>query len=95
LKQDVIVGFFEVNDTIKHGLARQLKAMLKKFGLTFKILCYVKNECTNLGNLTTTLKFVISCETLNLHVHFDGSCFGHAMSKATQYASNNEKIPRT
>jgi hypothetical protein len=34
----VIVGLFEVNDTTRHGLARQLKVMLKKFGLTFKIL---------------------------------------------------------
>jgi len=32
---------------------------------------------------------------INLHVHFDGSCFEHAMSKATQYATDNEKIPRT
>jgi hypothetical protein len=74
------------------GLARQLKNMLKKFGLTSKVLCYVKDKGTNLANMTTTLKFIFSCEALNLLVLFDGACFGHAMSKATQYATNDNKI---
>jgi hypothetical protein len=75
-------------------LARQLKAMFEKFGFVFKIVCYIKNEGTNLGNMTSTLKFVISCEALNLHVLFSGSCFRHAMSKATQYATNDDKISK-
>ncbi len=87
-------NLFEANDTTRHGLARQLKAMLEKFGFTFKILCYIKDEGTNLGNMTSTLKFVISCEALNLHVLFNGSCFRHAMSKATQYATNDDKISK-
>jgi hypothetical protein len=42
----VIIALFNVNDIIKHGLERQLKALLQKFCLTSKILCYVKDEGT-------------------------------------------------
>jgi len=69
--------------------------MFKKFGLTSKILCYVKNKSPNMGNITTIFKYIISCETLNyLHVSFNGSCFGHAMNKTIQYATNDEKISK-
>jgi hypothetical protein len=44
--------------------------------------------------MTTTLKLVISCEALSLPIPFDGACFGHAMSKATQYATNDDKISK-
>jgi hypothetical protein len=62
-----------------------LKVLLKKFGFTLKILCYVKDEGTNLDAMTTSLKSVISCEVLNLPTPFDGACFGHVMNKVTQY----------
>jgi hypothetical protein len=78
----VTIGLLIDNDTTKHGLARELKAMSKSFHLTYKILCYVKNENTNLGNITMIVKLVISCETLTLFTPFDGACFGHAMNKA-------------
>jgi hypothetical protein len=54
--------------------------MLEKFGFTSKVLCYVKDEGTNLLNMTTTLKSLISCEALRLFVLFDGASFGRAMS---------------
>jgi hypothetical protein len=37
------------------------------------------------------LKYVISCDILGLVESFWNSCFGHAFSKACQYASVNEK----
>jgi hypothetical protein len=40
----VTIGIFEANDTARQGLAKQLKAMLEKFGFTSKVLCYVKDE---------------------------------------------------
>jgi hypothetical protein len=57
--------------------------MLEKFGFTSNILCYVKDEGTNLGTMTTTLKSIISCKALNLFAPFDGAGFGHVMSKTT------------
>jgi hypothetical protein len=68
--------------------------MLETFGLTSKVLCYEKDECTNLASMTTTLKSIISCEALSLLVLLDGACFGHVMSKATQYATNDDKISK-
>ncbi len=90
----VAIGLFEANDTIGQRLAKQLKAMLEKFGLTSKVLCYVKDEGTNLTSMIIALKSVISCEAFNLLVPFDGACFGHAMSKASQYTTNDENISK-
>jgi hypothetical protein len=87
-------AFLKLNDTIGQGLIRQLKMTLEKFGLTFKILCYVKGEGTNLGTMTTTLKSIISCEAFNLLAPLDGACFGHAMSKIIQYAINDDKVSK-
>jgi hypothetical protein len=49
------------------------------------VLWFEETKVTNLGNMTKILKFIISYEVLNLHAPFDGSCFGHAMSKVVQY----------
>ncbi len=88
----VTIGLFEANDTTGQRLAKQLKAMFKKFGLTSKVLCYVKDGGTNLASMTIALKSIISCEALSLLVPFDGACFGHAMNKAIQYTTNDDKI---
>lgn len=40
----VTIGLFEANDIMGMGLAKQLEAMLEKFGLTSKVLCYVKDN---------------------------------------------------
>jgi len=68
--------------------------MFKNFGLIFQILCYVKNEGINLANMTSTLTSIISCEALSLHNPFDGACFQHAMNKATQDVTNDDKISK-
>lgn len=65
-----------------------------ELGFTFKVLCYVKDECTNLVSMTTALMLVISYEALNLLQLFDGTCFGHAMSKVAQYAIDDDRISK-
>jgi hypothetical protein len=40
------------------------------------------NEGSNLNAMTSTLKFIVSCETLSLQKKFHGTYFGHAFSKA-------------
>jgi hypothetical protein len=89
-----IIGLFEINDTIGMGLARQLKAMLEKFGFTSKVLCYVKDEATNLVSMTVALMSMISYEALNLLQPFDGIGFGHVMNKAAQYATDDDRISK-
>ncbi len=90
----VTIGIFEANDTMGVELARQLKAMLKKFALTSKVLCYIKDKGTNLASMTIILNSIISREALNLFLPFDGACFGHVMNKATQYVTNYDKISK-
>jgi hypothetical protein len=72
-----MIRLFEANDTT----GAKLKALLEKFGFTLKVLCCVKDEGTNLGTMTTTLKLVISWEALNLPIPFNGACFWHALNK--------------
>ncbi len=42
--------------------------------------------------MTPALKFNISCDVLGLTKSFQGRYFGHAFSKACQYASIDEKV---
>jgi hypothetical protein len=88
------IGLFEINDIIGMGLARQLNAMLEKFGFTSKVLCYVKDEATNLVSMIVALMSMISYETLNLLQPFDGIGFGHAMNKVAQYAIDDDRISK-
>ncbi len=37
-------------------------------------------------------KQIITCEILAMQAPFEGVCFGHALSKACQYAIFDEKI---
>jgi hypothetical protein len=71
-----------------------LKVLFDKFSFISKVLCYVKDEGINLAITTTSLKFVISCDALNLPVHFDDVCFGHVLSKVAQYVTNDDKISK-
>jgi hypothetical protein len=56
-----------------------------------KIITYVKDERSNLHNMTPTLKYVVSCDIKYIK-SFQGSCFSHAFSKACQYASTDENL---
>jgi hypothetical protein len=42
--------------------------------------------------MVISLKSLILCEVLDLKSPFDSACFGHAMNKATQYDTNDDKI---
>jgi hypothetical protein len=75
-----MIGLFEANEIISARLTKQLKALLEKFGLTSKVLCYVKNEGTNLETMTIALKPIISCEALSLPIPFFGACIAQNIS---------------
>jgi hypothetical protein len=66
--------------------------LAKQFKLSCLRCCVMKDEVTNFVNMTIALKSVISCEALNLPQPFNGTYFGHAMRKAVQYATNDDKI---
>jgi hypothetical protein len=56
------------------------------------MISFVKDEGNNLAIVATTLHSVINCEPLKILRVYEGTCFGHVMFKACQYAINNNKI---
>ncbi len=78
----IIFGLFEPIDTIGQTLAKNLTKLLDNYALRRKIITYVKDEGSNLNTMTTSLKSIISCDMLGLEESFQGTCFGHAFSKA-------------
>jgi hypothetical protein len=62
------------------------------YNLKRKITIYVKDEKFNLNTIIVALKAVISCDNLSLEESYQGTCFGHAFSKAYQYAIMDEKV---
>jgi hypothetical protein len=89
--KQVIIGLFETTETIGQALVVNLSNFLDSFGLTNKIIEFVKDEGVNLNAMTLTLKFVVSCDNLGLDESFNGSCFGHAFPKVCQYGIAKEK----
>jgi hypothetical protein len=51
----VIVGIFEVHNTIDVAITNQVKVLLDFFGLFDKVIAYVKDEESNLSTLTLAL----------------------------------------
>jgi hypothetical protein len=52
----------------------------------------MKDESTNLFIMTNVFKQIVSFEKLVILASFEGVCFGHALSKACQYVTSNEKV---
>ncbi len=65
---------------------------MDKYGLRKNIIAYVKDEGFNLNAMTSALKYVVNCEFLRLEESFQGTCFGHAFSKACQNGIVEEKV---
>jgi hypothetical protein len=72
---------FEVIETFGHALAWNLTDLLDKSSLKIKTITYVKDEGSNMNVMTSTLKFVVNCETIGLQESFNGKYFGHDFSK--------------
>jgi hypothetical protein len=73
-------------------LAKDLIDFLDEYGFKNKIITHVKNEGLNLNTMTSAFKFFMKCKALGLEENFQGTCFGHVVSKAYQYATNDEKV---
>ncbi len=73
-------------------MENHVKVLLDFFGLRDKIIAYVKDEGSNLNTLILALTHVVTCCPFQSTSSFVGSCFGHAMSKACQYAFDDSKV---
>ncbi len=68
--------------------------MLEKFGnwkknacLHQRLRCKLENNDNNFESCCQN-----SCESFGLEESFQGTCFGHAMSKACQYGTIDDKV---
>ncbi len=73
-------------------MALQLQSLLEKNELIHWVIVFVKNESNNLGTMATTLRSFIDCELFKLLWVYEGTCFGHVMSKTCQYVTNDVKV---
>ncbi len=73
-------------------MAKNLIELLQKYNLRKNIITYMKNKGFNLNIKAIALKVVVSCDILGLEESYQGACFGHAFSKAYQYATIDEKV---
>jgi hypothetical protein len=83
---------FEATKNIEQTLVNNLTKLFDQYGLINKIIVYVKDEGSNLNTMRIVLKFVVKCEVFGLNESFQGVCFGHALEKACQCATINEKV---
>lgn len=64
--QNMLHSLFEVTDTSKKTLVKNLIELLEKYNLREKNITYVKDEGSNLNTMTSTLKTIISCDIVSL-----------------------------
>jgi hypothetical protein len=67
----------------------QVNVLLSKHGFNVCVIAYVKNEGGNISTMIYALIFVVSYENLDLFTPFIWTCWGHAMFKNCQYATND------
>jgi hypothetical protein len=89
--QHITIGLYEANETIG-VMAKKLTDLLNQYDFFFLNIAYVKDEGAILNAMTTTLKLVVNCEILGMEGSFQGTCLGHAFSKACQYGTIEEKV---
>ncbi len=56
------------------------------------MITFMKDEGINLMSMVITLRSIVDCHLLKLQWVYKGTCFGHIMFKACQYATNDEKV---
>jgi hypothetical protein len=74
---------FEDTKTSGQVMAIKFQVFTVRYGIYKKVLIYAKDEGANLGAMTTTtLKAIVSYESLRLKKPFQSTCFGHTILKA-------------
>jgi hypothetical protein len=71
---------FEAKGISGINLLNQLQALFEEYKLSNKIICYLKNEGTNMFIMTNVFKQIVSCKKMGILAQFEGVCFSHALS---------------
>ncbi len=56
------------------------------------MIAFVRDEGNNLGTMAVTLRLIIDYGLFKLLRVYEGTCFGHVMSKLCQYVMNDNKV---
>jgi hypothetical protein len=56
------------------------------------VITIVKDEKNNLMFMAKALHSIIDYHIFKIQWIYEGTCFGHTMSKAYRYATNDEKV---
>jgi len=78
----IVMGLFEMNETIKQSMVIQLRFLLEEFHLLHWVMAFVKDEGIDLIVMATTLHSNVDYKSLNFFSIYDNKCFGHVMFKA-------------
>jgi len=89
----IIIGLFELTKPIGQPLVKNIINLFHYYNLRNKIIAYVKNDQFNLSAMTTTQKFIVSCEATGLEESFEGTYFDLTFFKACQYGMKNVQRP--
>ncbi len=79
------IGLFEVTESIGQVLATSLTNLLDKYDLKSLLMSKMK------GPICHDYCFVVSYEFFCFEESIQGTCFGHAFSKACQYPTQKKK----
>jgi len=81
----ITIGLFHAKDTNGLVMFVKLKQVLDKFLFTQNIVICVIGKGSNLQTCVITFNLIVSCDGPSMAKPFDGSYFGHALSKVCQY----------
>lgn len=85
------MGLFEVDETNGKNMVVQFKSLLSNFALMHCVITFMKDESNNLSTMAIALCSIIICQLLKFNQVYEGTCFGHVMSKACQYDNKVSK----
>jgi len=87
-----MIGLFTIENIVGATMAKQMKTLLREFGLLNKVVAFMKDERANLKNNDYNIEKHCVMSHIHLPTPFARICWGHAMSKTTLYAMNNNKV---
>jgi hypothetical protein len=88
----ISVGLFEVHDKIEFSMVGKLQILLQNFDIMHCVVAFVKDENNNLTSMAITLCSIVDCHPLKFLWVYEGTYFGHVMSRTCQYGSNDERM---
>lgn len=88
----ISVGLFEVHDKIGFSMVGKLQVLLQNFDIMHCVVAFMNDENNTLTSMAITLCYIVDCQPLKFLWVYEGTYFGHVMSRTCQYGSNDERM---